>query len=130
MSTSNKIIIYPEEPCLLPVKFNGSPLEVYNKDYSDIENIVMSFKINATDALDAYLVKYYKDEQGVETGDILIDEAMHTFTLNKLETDVLNVNLEPYRLFIGVKVSGLEKMLWLRVDQASKIFVEQDGINE
>lgn len=123
--------IYPEEPCLLPVQFSQNPLTSYSKTYSDIEDILICAKISASDADNKYLLKYYKDGSGggSETGDVLLNEATHTFTLNKLETDVLPVNDAGYRLFIGVKVSGLSKWLWLRVSSADVLIVEEDGIS-
>ena len=46
----------------------------------------------------------------------------------KTELDSVPINLKGYRMIIGVKVLGLTKMLWLRVDDQSKIVVEEDGI--
>jgi hypothetical protein len=124
--------IYPEEPCLLPVTYPSNPLIIYGKDYSDIEDVLMCFKSNVSDAEDKYLVKYYKDGtgSGAVSGDVLIDETTHTFTLVKTENDSIKVNPKGYRIFIGVKVTGLTKMLWLRVKECNKIIVEQDGISE
>lgn len=122
------VTIYPEEPASIPVEYSSNPLTVYGYTYSDIENVVISIKRNPSDDLDAYLVAYYKDS-GVATGDVLIDEANHKFTLVKKETDVLPVNRYGYNIFIGVKVSALTKYLWLRVSDSSKIIVEPDGIN-
>lgn len=122
------VTIYPEEPASIPVEYSSNPLTIYGYTYSDIENIVISIKRDPADALDAYLAKYYK-EGGVATGDVLLDEANHKFTLVKSETDVLPVYAAGYNVFIGVKVTALTKYLWLRVSDTSKIIVEEDGIN-
>lgn len=121
------ITIYPEEPCIIPVKYKSNPLLVYGKDYADIENIKMCLKETINDADDAYLEKLYKIAD-VETGDVLLNTTEHTFSLVKLETDVLPVN-KKLKLYIGVKVSGLTKYLWLRVDKDGVIHVEPDGID-
>ena len=124
----SKITIYPEEPCLIPVKYSSNPLTVYNKNYSDIEQVLMCLKTNVNDDEDKYLVKYLKDEFGSDTGEVLIDEQNNTFTMNKLETDTVPVSKSGYSMYIGVKVSNLTKYLWLRVDKDSRIIVEPDGI--
>ena len=124
------VTIYPEEPCLLPVTFASNPLLVYGKDYRDIEEVLMCLKTIATDPDDKYLAKYLKDGNGgnLDSGDVLINELTNTFTLVKNETDVLPPSGCGFGVYIGVKVSGLQKMLWLRVDKNSKILVETDGI--
>lgn len=126
------IKIYTDEPCLLPVTYSSNPLMVYGKNYEDIEDVLMCFKINVLDEVDQYLVKYYKNGLGTGqiSGDVLIDENSHTFTLVKTENDNVQVNDKGYRMFIGVKVVGLTKMLWLRVKECDTIIVEQDAINE
>lgn len=126
------IKIYTDEPCLLPVTYSSNPLMVYGKNYEDIEDVLMCFKINVLDEVDQYLVKYYKNGLGTGqiSGDVLIDENSHTFTLVKTENDNVQVNEKGYRMFIGVKVVGLTKMLWLRVKECDTIIVEQDAINE
>lgn len=126
----SKITIYPEEPCLLPVTYSSNPLSVYGKDYSDIEEVLMCFKRAITDAEDKFLVKYWKDGtgSGLETGDVLIDEDNNTFTLVKGENDLLPVYNSGYQIYIGVQVTGLSKMLWLRVNKNSRVIVEVDGI--
>lgn len=123
-----KITIYPEEPCLIPITFTANPFLVYNKDFADIEEVMISLKINAWEDDGLYLRKYYKDGAGggAETGDVLVDSGTFTFTLNKLETDVLEINT--YKVFLGVKVAGLTKMLWLRVEDNNEIEVVTDGI--
>ena len=56
------IIIYPSEPCLLPVTFPNNPLEIYNKDYADIEEVLICFKNKVTEPENTYLVKYLKEQ--------------------------------------------------------------------
>ena len=131
---SNEITtIYPDEPCLLPVGYESNPLTVYGKDYSDIEEVLMCFKQKVTDAEDKYIVKYYKDGSGggEPSGGVLINETTHTFTMNKLETDVVMPSATLYSMHIGVKVQGLSKYLTLRVkkDTSNKIRVEPDEIS-
>jgi len=125
------VIIYPSEPCLLPITFPDNPLEIYNKDYSDIEEVLICFKNKVTEPENTYLVKYLKDGTGTgaDSGDVLIDESTNTFTLVKTENDVVQVNPKGYRVFIGVKVTGLNKYLWLRVKENNVVIVEQDGIS-
>ena len=96
------ITIYPEEPCLIPVKYTSDPLAVYQKTYSDIEEIMMCLKTKTSDSDDKYLRLYYKDGAGggAVTGDVLLDEATHTFTMNKKETDI--VELKQFNVYIGV----------------------------
>lgn len=127
----SKNVIYPSEPCSFNIVYDSNPLETYNKQFSDIQDVLICFKQSATEEDDKYFIKYYKDGQGggLETGDVLIDENTFTFTVVKGETDVLPVNSEGYRIFIGVLVSGLSKYLWLRVKKDSLIIVEYDGIN-
>lgn len=122
------VTIYPEEPASIPVEYASNPLAIYGYTYSDIENVVISLKRAPSDALDAFLALYYKSG-GVATGDVLIDEANHRFTLVKSETDVLPVYKAGYSVFVGVKVTALTKYLWLRVSDSSKVIVEEDGIN-
>jgi hypothetical protein len=131
---SNEITtIYPDEPCLIPVVYESNPLTVYDKDYSDIEEVLMCFKQKPTDSEDKYIVKYYKDGSGggIPSGGVLINEATHTFTMNKLETDVVMPSTTLYSMHIGVKVQGLSKYLTLRVkkDTSNKIRVEPDEIS-
>ena len=131
---SNEITtIYPDEPCLLPVSYESNPLTVYGKDYSDIEEVLMCFKQKVTDAEDKYIVKYYKDGSGggEPSGGVLINETTHTFTMNKLETDVVMPSSTLYSMHIGVKVQGLSKYLTLRVKKTkeNKIRVEPDEIS-
>lgn len=125
------VIIYPSEPCLLPITFPDNPLEIYNKDYADIEEVLICFKNKVTEPENTYLVKYLKDGTGTgaDSGDVLIDESTNTFTLVKTENDVVQVNPKGYRVFIGVKVTGLNKYLWLRVKENNVVIVEQDGIS-
>ena len=130
MNTSKKITIYPEEPCLLSVKYPENPLTAYGKTYDDIEQIIMCLKLTPYDSDEKYLFKYYKDENGDETGDVLIEETNHTFTLDKKETDSIPVSDQGYNIYIGVKVTGLTKYLWIRVNKSPKIIVEPDGINK
>jgi len=124
------ISIYPEEPCLIPVVYSSNPLTVYNKTYSDVEEIAMCFKKKADDADDKYFRAYYKDGTGggAITGDVLLDEGTNTFTINKKETD--SILTGTYNLYIGVLVTGLTKMIWLRVATDDKIEVTYDGINQ
>jgi hypothetical protein len=130
MNKTTKIEIYPEEPCLIPVFYSSNPFTVYNKDYSDIIEVVMCFKKKADDDDDAYLRVYWKDGVGggIETGSVIIDEGNNTFTMNKAETDVV----EPgkYNMYIGVLVTGFSKMLWLRVNNSNTIEVTYDGIKQ
>jgi hypothetical protein len=123
--------IYPSEPCLLPITFSDNPLEIYNKDYADIEEVLICFKNKVTEPENTYLVKYLKDGTGTgaDSGEVLIDESTNTFTLVKTENDVVQVNPKGYRVFIGVKVTGLNKYLWLRVKENNVVIVEQDGIS-
>ncbi len=125
--------IYPDEPCLLPVTFPSNPLTVYGKDYSDVQEVLMCFKQKVTDAEDKYIVKYYKDGSGggEPTGGVLINETTHTFTMNKLETDVVIPSKTLYSMHIGVKVQGLSKYLTLRVKKTNenKIGVEPDEMS-
>lgn len=130
MNTSKKIIIYPEEPCLLPVKYSENPLTAKNKTYDDIEQVFMCLKLNHNELDEKYLIKYYKDENGEDTGDVLIDETNHTFTLNKKETDSIPISEEGYNIYIGAKVTGLTKYLRLLVSETPKIIVEPKGINK
>jgi len=125
------IKIYPEEPCLLPVTYPSNPLEVYSKTYSDIEDILMCFKTKASDNESDVLVKYYKDGtgNGSVSGEVLVDESTHTFTMVKTENDIVPINPKGFKMFIGVKVSGLSKMLWLRVNQQDCVVIEEDGIS-
>jgi len=122
------ITIYPSEPCIVPVKFDSNPLSPYSKEYSDIENVLICLKDDPSQPDDSILIKYYKDEAGSITGDILIDEQENTFSIVKGEDDQVPVSLGGFRVFIGVKVSGFSKFLWLRVDKDQKIYVEEDGI--
>jgi len=125
------IKIYPEEPCLLPVTYPSNPLEVYGKTYTDIEDVLMCFKKKASDSESDVLIKYYKDGtgSGAISGEVLIDQTTHTFTMVKTENDIVPVDTKGFKMFIGVKVSGLSKMLWLRVNQQDNIVIEQDGIS-
>lgn len=125
------IKIYPEEPCLIPVEYESNPLAVYDKDYADIEEVVMCFKKSPKDSEDLYLVKYLNDGIGGNTpsGDVLIDQANNRFTLVKGEDDVVPVYAKGYGIYIGVKVVGLAKYLWLRVVSSGKVVVETDGIS-
>jgi len=125
------ITIYPEEPCIIPVKYSKNPLEIYGKEYSDIEDILMCFKIKIEEGEDKYFVKYYKDGQGggLPSGEVLLDESTNTFSLVKTENDFLPVNSRGYGVYIGVKIIGLSKWIWLRVEKDSKIIVEKDGIS-
>jgi hypothetical protein len=68
------------------------------------------------------------DGQGGDTqsGSITIDEANHTITIQKLESDELPVGT--YSIYIGVKCSGLTNYLWLRTQETQNIIVEDDGI--
>ncbi len=124
------IEIYPDEPCLIPVKFSSDPLTPYNKAYSDIQEIYMGLKKDVSDDDDEYLQKYWKDGAGggAETGDVLLSESSHTFTMNKEETDV--VELGDYNMYVGVLVSGLTKMIWLRVDKEDIVRVVDKGITQ
>ena len=123
--------IYPEEPCLIPISFTENPLSAYNKDNSDIEDALICEKKKVGEPENKYLVKYYKDGNGggSPTGDVLIDESTHTFTLNKLETDNLAEYDKGYRFFIGLKLTGLSRWIWLRVDPRDLLIVEADGIS-
>lgn len=124
------IIIYPEEPCAIPVTFKANPLDIYSKGYDDIQEIMMCFKKTINDNDDAYLRLYYKDGEGKGdiTGSILLDQDKHLFTLIKKETDILPVG--KYNLYIGVKVQGLVKMLWLRTKKSQLVISSTDGISQ
>lgn len=124
----SKITIYDSEPCLIPISYDKNPLSVYGKDYSDIEEVYMGFKVKSSDDDDSIIAKYWKDGSGggLETGDVLIDETTHTFTMVKTEDDIIPKG--GYGLYLGVKVSGLSKMIWLRVKKGDGIIVEQDGV--
>lgn len=126
----SKITIYPEEPCLIPVSYPSNPLTIYGKDYADIEEVVMCFKKKASELDDAYLRLYWKDGDGggAETGDVLIDEANNTFTMNKGEDDIVEAGT--YNMYIGVRVTGLTKFIWLRVKKEDSIDVVTDGIQQ
>jgi hypothetical protein len=129
-----QITFYPTEPCNIQVAFEtdegtaSNPLTPYNKDYSDIEEVMVSFKKKVTDFDDAYLRLFMYDGQGGDTqsGSITIDEANHTITIQKLESDELPVGT--YSIYIGVKCSGLTNYLWLRTQETQNIIVEDDGI--
>ena len=127
----SKITIYPTEPCNIAVAYSENPLDVYGKAYTDIEEVVMCFKKVSSDAENKYLVKYYKDGAGVgvASGDVLIDEANNTFTMVKNETDNVEIHSSGYGVYIGVKVAGLSKYLWLRVKKDNSVIVEPDGIS-
>lgn len=122
--------IYSGEPCILEVVFPSNPFVAYNKDYSDIEEIYMGLKESVIDPDDAYINKYWKDGLGggLETGDVLYDEATHSFKLVLLETD--SIEKGKYFIAIGVKVAGLTKMIWLRQkrDSDNLVLVEQDAV--
>lgn len=124
------ITIYPEEPCLIPVTYASNPFTVYSKDFADITEVMMCLKTEATEDDDAYLRLYYKDGVGGggATGDVLYDEPSLTFTMNKKETDV--VPLGTYNIYIGVLVTGLTKMLWLRVEKDDLVIVTNDGVQQ
>ena len=110
MSVNQKITIYPQEPCLFPVQFlddsntPDNPLTAYNKTYTDIEEVVMCFKTKPLDSETTFFAKYLYDGNGGNTpsNGVFVDETTHTFTMNKLETDILPVNEKGYRLFVGV----------------------------
>lgn len=115
----------------MSIAFPGNPLTSYNKGYADIIDVMISLKEYDDQPNDTYLVKYYKDGQGngAESGGVLIDEPSNTFTLNKTETDIIPVNVQGYRIYLGVMVAGLNNLLWLRTNENERVFVEQDGIN-
>ena len=111
MSIDQNIKIYPQEPCLIPVQFlndsnaPANPLTVYNKTYSDVEEIVMCFKTKPLDSEDKFFAKYFYDGNGGNTpsNGVFLDETTHTFTMNKLETDILPVSEKGYHLFKNFK---------------------------
>ncbi len=127
-----KNVIYPSEPCSFSVTYKSNPLTPYNKDFSDILDVIMSFKLEATEADDKYLIKYLKDGTGtgLESGDVIVNETDYSFTVVKQETDELPVNSDGFNIFVGVLVTGLSKYIWLRVDKGNEIIVENDGIND
>ena len=124
--------IYSGEPCMLEVLFTGDPFAAYNKLYTDIEEVYMGLKEVVGDADDAYIAKYWKDGVGggIESGDVIFDEATHSFKMVMLETD--EVENGKYFIAVGVKVTGLNKMLWLRQkrNEKNKVIVESDGVNQ
>lgn len=122
------IKIYPDEPALIPIKYESNPLTPYSKEYSDIQDILICVKNEPGDDDDSLLIKYYKDQSDQLTGEVLLDESTNTFTLVKTENDSLPINSKGYRIFIGVTVAGLSKKLWLRVAKDQRIIVEEDGI--
>ena len=115
------ITLYKHQPWNISVKYDSNPLSVYSKTYADISEIYMGLKLDYTDADDKYLQKLKSADQ------VILDEATHSFTMKITETDYTKLLEETtYKLVLGVKVEGIEKMLELEMaDSDVKIVADK-----
>lgn len=106
---------YFKQPLPFVAVFTDNPLTVYGYGYSDIENISMNLKKDlAKDSDDKYLEKKFNDtDGGATTGDVLLDETNHRFTMKP--GDYGNALEGKYHLVIAIKISGLTEMIELQM---------------
>ena len=125
------VTIYSGEPIWIPFQCNDNPLTEYDKGYGDIEQIYMGLKRKWVDADNSIVAKYrYSSEEPIqETGDILVDSENHIFKMLLSEDDLIPPH-DNYLVALGIKVSGFEKMIWVRPDDsvANGVKVIPDGI--
>lgn len=125
-----QIKIYSGEPCFLQVVFPDNPLTPYTRDYTDILDVYMGLKQALTDADDAYVQKFQRDGAGGGglTGDVIVDDAAHTFRMQLAETDTPPPG--EYFIAIGALLTGLTNMVWLRQvrDEHNTVTVSSDAV--
>ena len=116
---------YKGQPLPFVVKFESNPLEVYNKQYSDISDIRMNLKKNLeTDLDDAYLQK------NQSTGGVLLDEVNNQFIMAINSTDYAKLKAgESYYLTLNIQINGFSELLEMAICKNDRIIEIQTDTN-
>ena len=124
---------YLNEPRAIKVEL-GNVLEIYNKNYADIEDISMNFKKSlATDLDDTYLEKK-KSTQGVYLDAVKGEVYMHLNTelvggkiIPSNSNDYVNLRVGVFLLCLAIKFNGIDRYVELQfLDNAREIEVTPD----
>ena len=103
-----RVIRYKGQPLPFTISFNGNPLQPYNKDYSDIQDISINFKKDKKkDADDKYL------EHLQSSGGVILDTSANSFTFIPQDGDYDKLDKGEYFIVLAVKVNGFTDMIEL-----------------
>lgn len=109
---------YMGQPLPIVFSFASNPFTVYNKDYSDIISLVVNLKKNlAKDDDNLYM------EQTLASGNIVVDETTHTFTVNIDYTNLTPTNT--YHIVMAVDL-GFSEMVEFSMEHNNDIKITYD----
>jgi len=111
-----QITRYKGQPLPFTIKFNGNPLTPYGKNYDDIQEVSINFKIDLENDSDNKYLEHLKSSGGV-----IVDPGNNSFTFVPKPGDYRNMEKGSYKIVLAVRVTGFQEMIELSNEHSLKL---------